>query len=144
MDFKPASARLEIPAEIRFLPSAVEFSRHFFGAFPDISTDAECLYHLQLAVSEALTNVMKHAYPPGEAGTVTLTLARDAVSATMTVTDKGLPFNPTGVPEPDLDDPQGHGLGMFFLRELMDGVEYGRSGLTNILTLTKKLTPCAP
>jgi len=135
-------AFLEMQAEIRFLPPAVEFAKNFFETFPDIAADTQCLYNLQLAVSEALTNVMKHAYPPDLPGRVSLSLRREEDSVIITVTDKGLPFNPAQIPEPDLDNPQGHGLGMFFLREVMDSVTYGRSGLTNTLTLTKKLKPC--
>jgi serine/threonine-protein kinase RsbW len=143
MDVQTASRSLEMRAELRFLPAAVNFARDFFQGFPDIQSNQECLYNLQLAVSEALTNVMKHAYPPESPGSVTLGLKRERDAAVITITDGGIPFDPSAVPPPDLDDPQGHGLGMYFLRELMDSVEYGRTGNVNTLTITKKIPSCA-
>lgn len=144
MEGQTNSTRLEMQAELRFLPAAVDFAREFFQSFPDIKCDPECLYNLQLAVSEALTNVMKHAYPADSPGNVTLDLTREGNSAVITVSDTGIAFDPSAIPLPDLDDPQGHGLGIFFLRELMDSVEYSRKADTNTLVITKAIPPCAP
>jgi anti-sigma regulatory factor (Ser/Thr protein kinase) len=61
----------------------------------------------------------------------------------MTVTDHGVPFDPTAAPAPDITLPAEErsigGLGIFLTRTLMDGFRYERVGGTNVLTLEKKL-----
>ena len=61
----------------------------------------------------------------------------------MTVTDQGVPFDPTAVLPPDItlpvqDRPIG-GLGIHLTRVLTDGFRYERVGGTNVLILEKKL-----
>lgn len=131
-------AALEIRAQVRFLPVLVEFSRLFFGASLPNQENRQLLYALQLCVSEACTNVITHAYPQHTHAFLRLELRVDEEGIVIRLCDQGLPFDPATVLEPDLDHPAGHGLGVFFLRQLMDSLEYRRQGDTNILTLTKR------
>ena len=98
---------------------------------------------LNLALEEAVTNVILYAYPPKIDGTVDIdaTIRKDSLQ--FVITDKGSPFDPTVVPEADTtlgveDRPIG-GLGIYLVRKLMDSVEYEYTDGKNILTLTKKL-----
>ena len=88
----------------------------------------QAIYSVQLAVDEAFTNIVEHAYG-GE--------SREKIECTCRITDDGLEitlrdcgqtFEPNGVPEPDLDaaleDREIGGLGLFFIRQLMDEVEF--------------------
>ena len=59
-----------------------------------------------------------------------------------TVSDSGVPFDPTDAPEPDLsadlkDRPVG-GLGIYLVKRIMDEVSYARKNGKNILSMTKK------
>ncbi len=98
---------------------------------------------LNLAIEEALVNVIQYAYPPGEEGEVRLIAHWDARSRTLTFTleDNGRPFDPTAVADADTtlaveDRPIG-GLGIFLTRQLMDNVVYSRCNGRNRLTLSK-------
>lgn len=98
---------------------------------------------INLALEEAVTNVMMYAYPAGETGPVEVTAERDGGRLVFTVTDAGVPFDPTAVPDADIslgvaERPIG-GLGIFLVRRIMDSVRYERRGGRNVLTLVKRI-----
>ncbi|MGH8701072.1 MAG: ATP-binding protein, partial [Burkholderiales bacterium] len=59
------------------------------------------------------------------------------------IEDDGVPFNPLAMPAPDVSTPLRErrvgGIGIHFVRSLMDGVAYDRAGERNRLVLTKRL-----
>ena len=98
---------------------------------------------LNLAMEEAVVNVMNYAYPAGTVGNVDIDAEFDDGKLTFILSDSGTPFDPTQAGEPDLtlgaeDRPIG-GLGIFLVRQIMDSVEYRYSDGKNILTLTKNI-----
>ena len=98
---------------------------------------------LRLAVEEAVVNVMEYAYPAGKEGDVEVDVMSDGKVIKITITDEGVPFDPTATKKADTtlaaEDRQIGGLGILLVRELMDIINYERSGNKNILTLTKKI-----
>ena len=99
---------------------------------------------LQLAVEEAVVNVMDYAYPPGTKGDVCIEAVAGDNGLVITITDNGTPFDPTTRGEVDTTLPAEQrsigGLGIMLMRRYMDSTEYKREGDRNILTLTKKRT----
>jgi anti-sigma regulatory factor (Ser/Thr protein kinase) len=102
----------------------------------------EVAMKLALALEEAVANAINHGLPgspPPPHIKVRLEIAPGFVIAE--VIDNGQPFDPTGAPAPDLSLPleerQPGGLGIHLMRELMDGLDYRRSGNRNILRLRK-------
>lgn len=96
---------------------------------------------INLALEEAVSNVMLYAYP-GKSGQV-LVECDKSDKLVFTITDSGVPFDPTQQEDPDVtqsaeDRPIG-GLGIFLVRQIMDDIRYERKDNKNILTLTKKL-----
>ena len=96
---------------------------------------------LNLALEEAVTNVMLYAYPDGQEGLVEIAAVLEPGKLTFVVTDSGIPFDPTAAPEADTtlgveERPIG-GLGIFLVRTIMDIVTYERRDGKNILTLQK-------
>lgn len=96
---------------------------------------------INLALEEAVSNVMLYAYP-GKSGQV-LVECDKSEKLVFTITDSGVPFDPTQQEDPDVtqsaeDRPIG-GLGIFLVRQIMDDIRYERKDNKNILTLTKKL-----
>ena len=99
---------------------------------------------VQLAVEEAVVNVMKYAYLPDTHGHVTVEAQLRENSLTFILMDSGKPFDPTTVPEPviTLSATQRAigGLGMHLVRQIMDSVTYAREDHLNVLTLVKERT----
>ena len=98
---------------------------------------------LNLALEEAVSNVIMYAYPDGTDGLVDIEAIIRDDSLSLIVSDSGIPFNPTEVPDADItlgaeDRPVG-GLGIYLVRSIMDSVSYERTEGKNILTMIKKL-----
>lgn len=107
---------------------------------------------INLAIEEAVSNVMLYAYPPnGEGGQVLVEAEKHTEQGpsgvkskiVFTISDTGIPFDPTVQPEPDitssLEQRSVGGLGIFLVRQIMDEISYQRSDNKNILKLTKIL-----
>ena len=97
---------------------------------------------MNLALEEAVTNVMLYAYPNGH-GRVLVEAMKEADRLTFTISDSGIPFDPTKQEEPDLtlaaEERQIGGLGIHLVRQIMDEISYERKDNKNILTLVKQL-----
>jgi anti-sigma regulatory factor (Ser/Thr protein kinase) len=94
--------------------------RHAFGALGDAyALDAQTLSDIRLAVTEACTNVVVHAYPDGEEGPmeVLATLLGDELR--VVVRDEGRGIGPR-------PDSPGLGLGLPLIASLTESVELGR------------------
>ena len=97
---------------------------------------------LNLALEEAVSNVLLYAYPAGTEPHADIdgVVWEDRID--FTISDDGVPFDPTAAPEPDLsadlkDRPIG-GLGIYLVKRIMDQVAYTRADGKNILKMTKK------
>ena len=97
---------------------------------------------LQVALEEAVTNVIKHGYGEGNAHSFTLTLALDAedrVSAVLT--DEARAYDPLSRPPVDISAPLAEreigGLGVHLMKKLMDHCRYERRDGKNVLTLER-------
>jgi anti-sigma regulatory factor (Ser/Thr protein kinase) len=70
-----------------------------------------------------------------------ITKNREMVSVTFA--DRGIPFNPLTVPEPNLNVPpeerKNGGFGIFMVKNLMDVIEYEREDGWNKLTIGKHI-----
>ena len=97
---------------------------------------------INLALEEAVSNVMLYAYP-NQSGQVLVEADKVGREITFSISDSGIPFDPTQQDEPDItksveERPIG-GLGIFLVRQIMDDIHYKRKNNKNILTLIKKL-----
>ncbi|MBR4805307.1 MAG: SpoIIE family protein phosphatase, partial [Bacteroidales bacterium] len=94
---------------------------------------------LNLAMEEAVSNAI--LYSGSKTVEVAAQTGKDEI--TFTITDSGKPFDPTAVPEADVNQEASErpigGLGIFLYRKIMDSVTYKRLNDKNILTLTKRL-----
>jgi serine/threonine-protein kinase RsbW len=81
-----------------------------------------------LAVDEACTNIIKHAYKLSPEGEILIKINYDDEKFTVTIIDYGKSFEPDRVPLPDLQkyyrEHRVGGLGMYLMKSLMDNVEY--------------------
>jgi len=97
---------------------------------------------MRLIAEEALTNVLKYAYPESEPRGVKVTLSVDTKEVGLEIRDRGRPFDPLEQPPPELDAPieerEEGGLGIHLIKSLADGADYVREGETNVLRITKR------
>ena len=99
--------------------------------------DLETLYsNLELAVQEICVNVVKYAYQGHDGHRITLDMAVDDRTVTVTTTDSGVAFNPTDRPKVDLDSPTIGGYGLFLVEQLCESANYERLPDGNRWTLT--------
>ena len=102
---------------------------------------SEKISEIELALEEVLVNIIKHAYKEcGIDGNIEITCKLgDARSLVIEIADSGIPFDIFSAREPDIsldiDKRQIGGLGIFFVKKLMDDVRYRREDNQNKLTL---------
>ncbi len=100
------------------------------------------VYAIQTAVDEACANIIDHAYGGENIGEIEIHITQIKKGIKVILKDKGEPFDPDDVPEPDIASPleirKERGLGIFFMRQLMDKVVFKFSpSHGNTLTLIK-------
>lgn len=134
----------------RFTLETVATEDNFERVFTFLQTHGqECgleqalLSKFELVCEELFVNVVTHGSgPAGPEPSFALHLEVDAERVSMTLEDDGLAFNPLEHEVQDLDasleDRQIGGLGIHFVRELMDDVRYERVGRINRVTLIKR------
>jgi serine/threonine-protein kinase RsbW len=85
-------------------------------------------YRVQMAVDEAVTNVIQHAYHGVADGRIEIFCERRGRDFIVEIVDFGKPFDASQVPIPRVRGPLSRrnigGLGVFFMKKLMDKVEF--------------------
>ena len=106
--------------------------------------DMSTTMKLNLAIEEAVVNVMNYAYPAGVKGDVDIEAQINDERLKFVISDSGTPFDPTAKAEVDTTlsaEERGiGGLGIHLIRQIMDTINYERVDGKNVLTLRKKLT----
>jgi len=129
---------LVIDANVEKIP---EISALLGEEMETLGFGSEIILDTQLAVEEAITNIIKHGYKkPGGEIIVSSRISPERIE--VQIMDTAPRFNPLSVPEPELDstieDRNIGGLGIFLIRQVMDEVSYRYEDGKNILSLTKK------
>lgn len=100
------------------------------------------IHHVLLALDELITNIVSYGYREGGEHVIRLTLTRRPDLVDIVLIDDAVPFNPLDAPAPDTtsapDVRRIGGLGIHFVRKLMDFAAYERRDGNNILRLSKK------
>jgi sigma-B regulation protein RsbU (phosphoserine phosphatase) len=139
MDATFLQRKIVLPNDVQEVPK--------LAAFVDevcewMEFDPMLTMQLNLAIEEAVVNVMDYAYPPGTKGEVDIEVKADADKLMFTISDNGVAFDPTAKAEVDTtlsaEERQIGGLGIHLVRHIMDNVEYERKDGRNILRLSKK------
>jgi anti-sigma regulatory factor (Ser/Thr protein kinase) len=122
-------SRLTVLNDTRYLPLMLTFVRDFAVLS---GVGAAVLTRLELAVEEAVTNVIEHAFGAEETATFDIVCTAVPGGVEVAVQDRGLPFDPTQVEEwhpQSVDDAAaGHGLGAVLMRRLVDEFGYTNRG----------------
>ena len=99
---------------------------------------------IALAVDEACTNVIKHAYKFDARRLIDISIHVDREKIKITITDKGRGFDSSKLKDPDLKaymkESRHGGLGIYLIKTLMDDVRFEfKPGIRNQVQLTKYL-----
>ena len=109
----------------------------------EYNLDGSLVAGINLALEEAVTNVILYAYPEDTLGHVEICADKQGDALTFVVADKGKPFDPTLAPPVDItlgaEERRIGGLGIHLVRTIMDSVKYARENDMNILTMTKNI-----
>jgi serine/threonine-protein kinase RsbW len=101
------------------------------------------VYAVQLAVDEACSNIIEHAYEGIPDGEIEIACEVEAGQVTIVIHDHGKEFDISKVRQPnfsrDLSEREVGGLGVFLIYKLMDEVHFSSSKKTgNTLTMKKR------
>jgi serine/threonine-protein kinase RsbW len=110
--------------------------RHAFGALGEaFAVDEEVLSNIRLAVTEACTNVVVHAYPADQEGLLEVAASLSEDKLEVIVRDKGPGIGPRA-------DSPGLGLGLPLIVSLTESVQLGRSA--DDCTEVRMIFPLSP
>ena len=132
---------LIVDSRVERLSEIADFVEHAARSF---GLNEQQTYDVQMAVDEACTNVIEHAYRGKPDGTIDFVCEQRESELIVTIQDFGEHFDPKKVRVPKTGDPlsrrQIGGLGMFFMHKLMDRVEFTSTpGRGNLLTMVTKI-----
>lgn len=120
---------LTIPADLKYLPALQNFVSSLAWLAGLEKKDVE---YLSLAVEETVTNVIQHAFQPEESASFELECSFDKLEFSVTVRDKGLPFDPARYQEYKIDeslsDIEKPGLGFRLIQGSVDRLTYHNLG----------------
>lgn len=134
------TTRLTVPASPEGLTRVVEA----FDAFAEASAlPGAVAQAAQVTLDELLSNTVRAGYPAGETGHIQAAFSASDEVLDIHLIDDGIPFDPLARADPDTTAPIDArpigGLGIYFVKRLMDDVSYERVGRENHLRLRKRI-----
>ncbi|HEY1362692.1 MAG TPA: ATP-binding protein [Xanthobacteraceae bacterium] len=109
-----------------------------FGARHSLSN--EILVALNVSLDEIINNIISYGYEDAGHHDIVVRLNLRSSDIEVVIEDDGKPFNPLLAPAPDFADKSRlGGVGLHFVRKLMDRLEYVRAGEVNQLRLMKRM-----
>jgi PAS domain S-box-containing protein len=144
-----ARSELEIRSDLRDLSRARAFVRDFCGSVPERLLYEDEVAGLELAVNEAASNIMKHAYHGRTDRPIQLEADAFPDRVSIRLHHLGDSFDPTSVSPPALDGSRESGFGLYLITKSVDDVRYSLDERgRNCVTLVKinrergRATPC--
>ncbi len=132
---------LTLPARYRYLRIIGDCIDALLEELPNQAGQEQIVYGVKLAVHEIANNIIEHAYGH-EQGELKIILQHDPLTHHFVahLHDSGRAFAPAAVLEPNLDEAQESGYGLFLAEQLMDEVTYRRQPDGNHWRLVKDLS----
>lgn len=99
---------------------------------------------IDIAIDEIFSNISRYAYAPQVGfAVVRFDIRKAPLTAVITFTDSGIPYDPLKNADPDVtlsaDERQIGGLGIYMVKKTMDSIAYEYKDGCNILTIQKNL-----
>lgn len=123
--------------------SLAKISEFVSRAIKEAGFDETTAYAVLVAVDEACTNIIEHAYGGEEQGDIQCSCEVTEDSLTIILRDRGAPFDPTAIPEPDFSVPlqelECRGAGLVLIQRIMDEIHFSSTPEgENVLTMVKR------
>lgn len=129
-----------IPTQTRYLSLVGSIAEEVAREIDPYNGDRDALgYNLNLVLTEAMANAIEHGAEDSRNGGIRVSIHLHDNELCLRVRDTGKGFDLKSVPPPDLDNPTGGGLGLFFITTLMDNVQYYKAKSGNVLEMRKQL-----
>lgn len=132
------SERLVMNSDIKRLKLAREFIASMCGRSKLTTPDQN---KVVLAVDEAVSNVIEHAYEQQKTGYIDITVESTNRKFQVSIINGGKDFDPSTIKPPDImqciKEHKKRGLGIFLIRQIMDEVKYSFKNGQNQLLLVK-------
>lgn len=143
MSAAPLELKVEFPGSPDYLHLATGAARLFCGAVREPALPKDFTDEVELVVSEACTNAIRHA-ARGASDTVAVRFRAAASELIIEVVDHGAGFDIEDVPPPDFQEHPEGGYGLYIIRKMMDEVRYIRIENSNTLTMKKYFKRTSP
>ena len=134
----PGQVEITIAGHPRWLRLARSAVEGFCAALDVAERETQSIV---VAVNEALSNVMQHAYGGDCSRCVSLSCSARDNELEFEIRDQGVAFNPLDRDVPPPGELRSGGRGLYLMRTIMDRVEYRREGDSNCVRLSKTLDP---
>ena len=123
----PREEALVITSDFGELERVRQFIRSFCHRAGAGQPGRDRICDVELAATEVLTNIMRHAYRGRGGGDIHVRLRlEEGHRLVLTVYDWGGPFDPAQVPPPDFDGSRSGGFGLYIIGQLVDELEFSR------------------
>jgi sigma-B regulation protein RsbU (phosphoserine phosphatase) len=119
-------AEIEISSDLKELARARAFVREACRNLPGSPLDGESISQLELATTEALSNIMRHAYRGRTDQEIQIGVEAFADRVLLRLHHLGETFDPSDVATPAFDGTQDGGFGMYIIEQSVDHVRYDR------------------
>lgn len=136
-----SSNKLTIPGRYDRIREACDF---VVAGAETAGFDPDEIFRIQLACDEACTNIIEHAYGAEDAGQIWVSWQKKPGAFIIEMRDNGRAFQPEEIPSPsvpdssdDVDELKVGGLGLHFMRTLMDEVKFSFDEEGNQLIMIK-------
>src|SRR5262249_38278539 len=123
-----ARTQFETTSTLAQLPLIRTFVRSFCQELPIYVLDEESLDQLELAVTEAASNIIRHAYRDRTDGRLQVVVEAFLDRIVVQFFHQGAAFDPTTIKPPSFDGSREGGFGVYIIAHSVDEVSYVHDG----------------
>jgi serine/threonine-protein kinase RsbW len=131
---------IRVPNQTRYLGLIGKIGEDIARTLKHYEGDREELaYHINLVLTEAMTNAIRHANEDNPNKDLQITIQIEKRQLQIRVYDEGEGFDFAAVSAPEFKYLDEHGRGVYIIRSLMDSVTYKRNKKGHVLEMVKSL-----
>ncbi|WP_241420698.1 ATP-binding protein [Candidatus Contubernalis alkaliaceticus] len=138
------SLKEEMHVQLRNHLSELERLANLLEKFGEVNhLPLKAIMDINLALDEIFTNIVSYGFEDDNEHFINIHISKVGKELTIKIEDSGVPFNPLEVPDPELNLPLEErtigGLGIHFVKNMVQKIKYERLQDKNVLVLKKIL-----